>query len=137
MLENCNLYVRCMEPGNERRAQGSLWEGAVSRRLTEGESPGLLDAAPKEALAVDKRSLLQSASRPAPSQREPLACTARFGLPFIHPDKLQGTSKNYPFGFWADLLPSQCLLKIPQYIQYSGISKTFVRTKSLVQNRKK
>ena len=26
--ENCNLSVRCMEPGIERRAQGSLWEGA-------------------------------------------------------------------------------------------------------------
>ena len=25
--------------------QGSLWEGAVSQRLTEGENPGLLDAA--------------------------------------------------------------------------------------------
>ena len=52
-------------------------------------------------------------------------------------DNLKGTSKNYPFGFWADLLPSQCVLKIPQYIQYSGISKTFVRTKSLAQNTKK
>ncbi|MGN0999918.1 MAG: hypothetical protein ACI4PO_10235, partial [Faecousia sp.] len=34
-------------------------------------------------------------------------------------------------------MSSQCVLKIPQYIQYSGISKTFVRTKSLAQNRKK
>ncbi len=57
----------------------------------------------------------------------------------VHTDtfKQQGTSKNYPFAFWADLLPSQCVLKIPQYIQYSGISKTFVRTKSLAQNSKK
>ena len=51
--------------------------------------------------------------------------------------KHQGTSKNYPFGFWLDLLPSQFVLKIPQYIQYSGISNTFVRTKSLTQNTKK
>ena len=53
------------------------------------------------------------------------------------PFKHQGTSKNYPFGFWLDLLPSQFVLKIPQYIQYSGISNTFVRTKSLTQNTKK
>ena len=32
---------------------------------------------------------------------------------------------------------SQCVLKIPQYIQYSGIFETFVRTKSLTQKRKK
>ena len=42
-----------MEPDGERRAQGSLWEGAVSRRLTEGESPGFSDAVTFEALAVN------------------------------------------------------------------------------------
>ena len=51
--------------------------------------------------------------------------------------KLLGTSKNYPFGFWTDLFPQQCVLKSPQYIQYSELSKTFVGTKSLVQNAKK
>ena len=54
---------------------------------------------------------------------------------FEHQNK--GTSKNYPFGFWADLLLSQFVLKIPQYTKYSGISNSFVRTKSLAQNRKK
>ena len=62
--------------------QGSLWEGAVSQRLTEGESPGFFDAVSYEALAVDQRSLPQSASRPAPSQREPLVHTAK--LQFIY-----------------------------------------------------
>ena len=44
--------------------QGSLWEGAVSQRLTEGESPGFFDAVSYEALVIDQRSLPQSASRP-------------------------------------------------------------------------
>ena len=57
--------------------QGSLCEGAVSQRLTEGESPGFFDAVSYEALVVDQCSLLQSASRPAPSQREPLVHTAK------------------------------------------------------------
>ena len=48
-----------------------------------------------------------------------------------------GTSKNYPFGFWADLLPQQCILKSSQYTKYSELSKTFVGTKSLAQNTKK
>ena len=52
-------------------------------------------------------------------------------------DSLLGTSKNYPFGFWADLLTQQCVLKIPQYTKYSGISKTFAGSKSLAQNHKK
>ena len=60
--------------------KGSLWEGAVSQRLTEGESPGFFDAVSYEALVIDQRSLPQSASRPAPSQREPLVHTAK--LPF-------------------------------------------------------
>ena len=58
--------------------QGSLWEGAVSQRLTEGESPGFFDAVSYEALVIDQRSLPQSASRPAPSQREPLVHPAKF-----------------------------------------------------------
>ena len=57
--------------------QGSLWEGAVSQRLTEGESPGFFDAVSYEALVIDQRSLPQSASRPAPSQREPLVLTTK------------------------------------------------------------
>ena len=61
--------------------QGSLWEGAVSQRLTEGESPGFFDAVSYEALVIDQRSLPQSASRPAPSQREPLVLPAK--LQFI------------------------------------------------------
>ena len=63
--------------------QGSLWEGAVSQRLTEGESPGFFDAVSYEALVIDQRSLLQSASRPAPSQREPLVLPAK--LQFVAP----------------------------------------------------
>ena len=51
--------------------------------------------------------------------------------------KLLGTSKNYPFGFWTDLLSQQCVLKSPQYTKYSGLSKTFAGTKSLAQNTKK
>ena len=83
---NCNLSVRCMAPGNEGRAPRLPLGGSCQpNRLTEGESLGILDAAPNEALVVDQRSLLQSASRPAPSQREPLACTTRFGFPFIQP----------------------------------------------------
>ena len=79
-----------MEPSNEQRAPRLPLGGSCQpNRLTEGESLGILDAAPNEALVVDQRSLLQSASRPAPSQREPLACTTRFGLPFIKPAKLQ------------------------------------------------
>ena len=84
--------------------QGSLWEGAVSQRLTEGESLGILDAAPNEALVVDQRSLLQSASRPAPSQREPLACTTRFGLPFIKPAKLQFGENICPANVGEDII---------------------------------
>ena len=68
---NCNLTGS---------TKGSLWEGAVSRRLTEGESPGFFDAVSYEALVVDLRSLLQSASRPAPSQREPLVLPAKLQL---------------------------------------------------------
>ena len=66
-----------MGPGNNSVPQGSLWEGAVSRRLTEGENPGFFDAVSYEALVIDQRSLPQSASRPAPSQREPLVHTAK------------------------------------------------------------
>ncbi len=69
-----------MAPGNEGRAPRLPLGGSCQpNRLTEGESLGILDAAPNEALVVDQRSLLQSASRPAPSQREPL----------VHPAKLQ------------------------------------------------
>ena len=48
-----------------------------------------------------------------------------------------GTSKNYPFGFWADFLLHQCVLKSTQYIQYSVLSNTFGESKSLAQNLKK
>ena len=82
--------MRCIAPGNKgREPRLPLGGSCQPNRLTEGESFGILDAAPNEALVVDQRSLLQSASRPAPSQREPLACTTRFGLPFIKPAKLQ------------------------------------------------
>ena len=34
-------------------------------------------------------------------------------------------------------MSQQCVLKNPQYTKYSGLSKTFVETKSLAQNTKK
>ena len=73
------------------------------------------------------------------SNHEKLAFSAIFAYDFLRlaARNLKGTSKNYPFGFWADLLPQQCVLKSPQYTKYSGDSKTFVGTKSLVQNTKK
>ena len=51
-------------------------------------------------------------------------------------EKFSATSKISPFGFWPDLSSKQSVLKILQYTKYSGISKTFVRTKSFVPNTK-
>ena len=76
--------------------QGSLWEGAVSQRLTEGESPVFFDAVSYEALVIDQRSLLQSASRPAPSQREPLVHTAK--LQFFDTHRNSGWTKEKRHG---------------------------------------
>ena len=77
--------------------QGSLWEGAVSQRLTEGESPGFFDAVSYEALVIDQRSLPQSASRPAPSQREPLVLPVKLQFEGITPRRCGGENvRNNP-----------------------------------------
>ena len=70
--------------------KGSLWEGAVSQRLTEGERPGFCAAATWKALGFDQRSLPQSALRPAPSQREPWMVRIRPSLPIT----LDGTARE-------------------------------------------
>jgi len=48
-----------------------------------------------------------------------------------------GTSKNAPFGPWANLSPHKCVLKTPQYTKYSGVSKTFSGPKTFAQIHKK
>ena len=35
----------------------------------------------------------------------------------------KGTSKNYPFAIWTDLVSQLFILKTPQYTKYSGIFK--------------
>jgi len=47
------------------------------------------------------------------------------------------TSKNSPFAFRTNLLPHLCVMKIPQYTKYSGISITLSGTKFSARNRKK
>ncbi len=44
-------------------------------------------------------------------------------------DKLECTSKNYPFAIWTHLLHQHFILKIPQYTKYSGIFKTYFGSK--------
>jgi len=55
----------------------------------------------------------------------------------LYSDELSGTSKNSPFAICANLLPHLCLMKIPQYTKYSGISITLSESKSLSQIIKK
>ena len=93
--------------------QGSLWEGAVSQRLTEGESPGFFDAVSYEALVIDQRSLPQSASRPAPSQREPLV------LPLVR------QFINFP-GSWGR---KDCQIKIAMADTQVTIASTWLTRK--------
>ena len=121
-----------MAPGNEGRAPRLPLGGSCQpNRLTEGESLGILDAAPNEALVVDQRSLLQSASRPAPSQREPLACTTRFGLPFIKPAKLQFGENICPANVGEDII-----LPRSGAFQSCTLSGEFVQTWTITHSTK-
>ena len=51
--------------------------------------------------------------------------------------KLQGTSKNSPFGIWANLSIHKCVMKKSQYTKYSAFSITFSEWKSPAQILKK
>ena len=82
----------------------------------------------------------------AGDRRSPLRCFSAVQrrvkiLPYRgvakHPDNLEGTSKNSPFALWSDLLIQQFLSESPQYTKYSGLSETFVGSKSLAQIIKK
>jgi hypothetical protein len=53
------------------------------------------------------------------------------------PVLFMGTSINSPFAIWSELLLQLCVMKIPQYTKYSGISITEFGSKSLVQIIKK
>ena len=48
-----------------------------------------------------------------------------------------GNVKNSPFALWTNLFPHLCVMKIPQYTKYSGISITVSAKKSSSQSIKK